>query len=131
MWDGREKTREKRRAQGFLTAKGGQDQPLKAIEFALKALESLGYVIEGGKPPFIPNTTLVIKKWGLMVDSLVGCWMCLSGAYREVLCGLEAQAEEYAKITYRVCVGEDETFEEVYGKLSERTDGLLATRRWV
>lgn len=108
----------------------GQNQPLKAIEFSWKALESLGYVIEGGKPPFISSTTLVVKQWGLMVDGLVGCWMCLSGAYREVLCDLEAKAEEYAKITYRVCVGEDETFDETYGKLSERVDGLLARKRW-
>lgn len=104
-------------------------QPQKAIEFALKALESLGYVVEGGHLPHILGTPLLVKKWGLMTDGLVGCWMSLSGAYREVAPDLVKQAEGYARITYRICVGEGETFGETYGQFSERVDGLLATAR--
>jgi hypothetical protein len=102
------------------------NQPEKAIEFALKTLESLGYVVDGGHVPHTSGTPLLVKKWGLMTDGLVGCWMSLSGAYREVAPDLVAQAEEYARITYRICVGEDETFDETYSQLSERPDGLLA-----
>lgn len=95
---------------------------LKAVEFALRALGSLGYVVEGGKLPRSSsssdtdtNKPLVIKHWGLIFDSLIDCWMLLAGAYRVVAPDLEAQAKDYAKVTYKICIGEDETFEEVYG----------------
>jgi hypothetical protein len=102
------------------------EQPQKAIEFALKTLESLGYLVEGGHPPHTSGTPLLVKKWGLMTDGLVGCWMSLSRAYRQVAPDLVLTAEGYARITYRICVGEDETFDETYTQLSGRSDGLLA-----
>lgn len=100
-----------------------QNQPQKSIGFALKALESLGYIIEGGGLPPIHETPLVVKKWGVAVDSLVPCWMTLANSYRKVAPGLEDQANKYAKITYRICVGEDETFDEVYGRDSQLRRG--------
>ncbi|KAJ5198589.1 uncharacterized protein N7498_007706 [Penicillium cinerascens] len=101
-----------------------RNQPQKAIDFALKALESLGYIIEGGRPPLIQEAPLVVKKWGLAVDSLVPCWMSLANCYRKVAPGLEDQAKKYAKITYRICVGEDETFDELYAKESGNNRAL-------
>lgn len=91
----------------------------KAVEYALRALRSLGYVVEGGNLPRSSGTDkpLVIKRWGLMFNSLIECWMLLSGAYRFVAPDLEAQAKDYAKITYRISIGEDETFEEMYGSV--------------
>lgn len=100
-----------------------QNQPQKAIDFALKALESLGYIIEGGRLPLIQETRLVVKKWGVAVDSLVSCWLNLANSYRKVAPGLEDQAKKYAKITYRICVGEDETFDEIYGRDSQLRRG--------
>jgi hypothetical protein len=88
-----------------------EHQPEKAINTALKALESLGYVIDGGTLPRELSTPLTVKKWGLMADSLVGCWMILSRMYREVAPDLAASAKGYAILTYKICVGEDETFE--------------------
>ncbi|KAJ5312810.1 hypothetical protein PENANT_c007G08348 [Penicillium antarcticum] len=102
-------------------------KPKRTVEFGLKALESLGYVIDGGKLPHAAGTPLSVKEWGLMTDGVVGCWMILSGAYETVAPGLEAQAKQYARISYRICVGEDSTFEETYGKLSQRPDGFLET----
>lgn len=64
-----------------------------------------------------------------MDDDVVGCWMLLAGAYHLMAPMLEPQAEVYAKISYRVCVGEDETFDQTYGKLSDRPDGLLSTAK--
>ncbi|KAH1539391.1 hypothetical protein KXX61_007222 [Aspergillus fumigatus] len=101
-------------------------QPQKTIEFALKTLESLGYVVEGGHLPRISGTPLRVKQWGLMTDSLVGCWMSLSHAYQQVAPDLAPQAHEYARITYRICLGEDETFDETYAQVSERSYGFLA-----
>ncbi|KAJ5610508.1 TPR domain protein [Penicillium lagena] len=101
------------------------NQPEKAIECGLKALESLGYVIDGGNFPQAPKLTLVVKRWGLMLDLLVNCWMLLALAYSQVAPELEAKAEGYAKLTYRICVGEDETFHETYGRHAGRLDGFL------
>ncbi|KAJ5611683.1 hypothetical protein N7528_008788 [Penicillium herquei] len=98
----------------------------KAIKFGLKALASLGFVIDGGE---ISDTKLEVKTWGLMTDGVVGCWMLLCRAYSQVAPLLEAQAKEYAKISYRICVGEDETFDDTYGKHSARVDGLLFIMR--
>ncbi|EAW07588.1 TPR domain protein [Aspergillus clavatus NRRL 1] len=104
----------------------GTHQPQKAVQCALKTLESLGYIVEGGALPHQTGTPLLIRKWGLMKDSLVGCWMILSTAYRDIAPELAIQAGEYARITYRICVGEDETFDQTYSPYSERVDGLLS-----
>ncbi|KAJ5710040.1 hypothetical protein N7493_009632 [Penicillium malachiteum] len=98
----------------------------KAIKFGLKALESLGFIVNGGE---ISDTKLEVKTWGLMTDGVVGCWMLLCRAYSQVAPVLEAQAKEYAKISYKICVGEDETFDDTYGKQSVRADGLLFIMR--
>ena len=97
----------------------------KTIELVLMALESLGYIIEGGSLPHVPGTPLSVTKWGLMVDSLIGCWMCLALAYQDLAPELAVQAEGYARITYKACLGEDETFDETYGRNSARRDGFL------
>ncbi|KAG0649328.1 SET and MYND domain-containing 4 [Hyphodiscus hymeniophilus] len=92
-----------------------QNHFTKVIESALGCLASLGYVIEGGKrsPP-------VIRKWGLMHDTLTECWMLTCVAYHSLhQQSSKVQAYEYAKISYRICVGEDETFEETHGKLAD------------
>lgn len=90
-----------------------QKQPTKAIEFALRCLGSLGYVIEGGN-----KAPLVIRRWGLMQDQLVECWVLICVSYRALgQPSCETQAYAYAKISYRICMGEDETFDEAFGKL--------------
>jgi hypothetical protein len=98
----------------------------KTVDFAVKTLESLGYVLEGGRQPYTPGAPLRVLKWGLMMDALVGCWMILCRAYCDVAQELASQAEDYARITYRMCVSEDETFEDTNSRFSKRTDGLLA-----
>lgn len=103
-----------------------QNRPQNTIDVSLKALKSMGYIVEGGSLPRTSGAPLVVKKWGLLTDTLVGCWMRLSRAYRKVAPDLESQAEKYARTTYRMCVGEDETFEETYSKHSDRVDGFLS-----
>lgn len=63
------------------------------------------------------------------MDGLVGCWMGLASAYHRLGLDIEAQAEKYARITYKICVGEDETFEETYSTGSKRSDGFLVTAK--
>lgn len=95
-----------------------QGQTVKAIDSALGVLTSLGYVVEGGKLPRTSSAPMVVKQWGLMLDLLAECWMLLAAAYHLLAPDLEAQAEEYARISYKICVGEDETFNETYKRLS-------------
>ncbi|KAK2790237.1 hypothetical protein FQN52_005734 [Onygenales sp. PD_12] len=90
--------------------------PQKAAEWAVKTLESLGYVIEGAHLPHVPGTSLLVKQWGLMLNTHMEYWMTLAAAYRLAAPDIVAQAEEYARITYRICIGEDETFDEAYLK---------------
>ncbi|KAJ6019702.1 hypothetical protein N7522_001769 [Penicillium canescens] len=101
----------------------------KAVESGLMSLESLGFIIKGGNIPHGSDTPLVVQKWGLMTDGVVGCWMILSCAYRELAPTLASQAEEYARVSYRICVGEDETFDETYNRLSNRVDGFLTNAK--
>lgn len=102
-------------------------RPGKAVQFGLMSLDSLGFVIKGGNIPHVSNLPLVVQKWGLMTDQVVGCWMILCRAYQELAPNLVSQAEEYARVSYRICVGEDETFDQTYSRLSNRVDGFLMT----
>ena len=101
----------------------------KAVRFGLMSLESLGFDIEGGKIPHVSDAPLVVQKWGLMTDGVVGCWMILCCAYRELAPPLASHAEGYARVSYRICIGEDETFDQTYSRLSNRVDGFLTTAK--
>jgi hypothetical protein len=89
-----------------------QRQPVEAVQQLLKALVSLGYEIEGGNLPRVASEALVVRRWGLMSDNVADCWLCLRDAYRTVAPDLAERAEGYARISYRIVYGEDETLEE-------------------
>ena len=58
-----------------------------------------------------------IRKWGLLQDKVIECWLIISMAYRVLAKPeFEVRAKDYARTAYRACVGEDETFKETYGK---------------
>ncbi|PLN80224.1 hypothetical protein BDW42DRAFT_116132 [Aspergillus taichungensis] len=101
----------------------------KAVEFGLMCLESLGFVIKGGNVPHVSDLPLVVQKWGLVTDTVVGCWMMLCVAYQALAPTLASQAEGYARVSYRICVGEDDTFDQTYSRLSDRVDGFLTTAK--
>lgn len=101
----------------------------KAVKFGSKSLESLGFVIKGGDIPHISDAPLVVQKWGLMTDAVVGCWMILCYAFQKLAPTLASQAAGYARISYKICVGEDETFDQTYSRLSNRVDGFLTTAK--
>ncbi|KAK0732248.1 hypothetical protein B0H67DRAFT_597857 [Lasiosphaeris hirsuta] len=101
-------------------------RPVESARQALASLESVGFVIAGGDLTSQPAGAAVgggagavvkVREWGLMVDHVIDCWMFLRNAYRRAGAApeLAAAAEGYAKTSYRVCFGEDETFEETYG----------------
>ncbi|RAL16978.1 TPR domain protein [Aspergillus homomorphus CBS 101889] len=73
--------------------------------------------------------SLSVKQWGLLQGGLVGYWMVLAKAYRVVAPELVRLAVEYARITYRMLFGEDETFGDTYSLRSSRVDGFLVGAR--
>ncbi|VUC29601.1 unnamed protein product [Clonostachys rosea] len=89
------------------------NQPAKAVERGLEALGSLGFVMEGGAMPEsgIPSGTILVKQWGQDCESYK-YWRVLSNAYgMPGAFGLSSQAENFAKISYKVCIGEDVSFD--------------------
>jgi hypothetical protein len=92
--------------------------PQKVVPLALKVLDSLGFIINGGHTPAQPNSPFEVTQWGLMVDSVIETWVHLWTAYAIVAPELCEKAEGYAKMAYRMCIGEDVTFDESYGKMA-------------
>lgn len=97
-------------------AHAAQNRPAKVVSLALKVLESLGFIVKGAHVPVSSGTPFEVVQWGLMVDSVVETWVHLWTAYAMVAPHLCQGAEECARISYRICVGEDVTFEESCGK---------------
>ncbi|CAI6021747.1 unnamed protein product [Clonostachys chloroleuca] len=88
------------------------NQPTKAVERGLEALGSLGFIIEGATMSKCgtSNGTILIKQWGVDCD-IFKCWRVLSNAYSMLgAFGLASQAENFGKISYKACIGEDASF---------------------
>lgn len=95
------------------------NQQEKVIETAWKVLMSLGFTIKRQNPLSLMSP-FVVEQWGLMEDYLIHVWLHLWTAYAQVAPELCMKAEEYAKLTYKICIGEDDTFDESYGKLAHQ-----------
>jgi len=96
-----------------------KNQQEKVIETAWKVLTSLGFTIKRQNPLSL-KSPFEVKQWGLMEDCLIQIWVHLWTAYTQVAPDLCEKAEEYAKITYKICIAEDDTFDEKYGKLAHQ-----------
>ncbi|KAL4965470.1 uncharacterized protein BDV14DRAFT_199874 [Aspergillus stella-maris] len=96
-------------------------QSSKALQAGLNIFKSLGYTIS------VSNTELKVNQWGIVHGFLIGCWISLARNYMRVWrnrpYGLQALG--YAKITYKICFGEDETFEDTYDVLAEHLHGFV------
>lgn len=91
------------------------EQPDKIIEFSLEALTDLGFIIEGAVKTRARTADgpIVVQRWGLMLDNVISYWGALASTYASVGAPARAaQAREFAKISYRICVGEDDTFDD-------------------
>ncbi len=80
------------------------------IKRILATFESSGFVIQGAEAS-VKGTRIVVKKWGFPNPDAVALWLTLRNVYnalgRQVLA---EQAKAYAKITWALVMGEDETF---------------------
>ena len=97
-------------------AYAARQEAIKVVSMALKALECLGFVIEGADILDSSGRPLRVLKWGIMMDGVIQAWIHLGNVYAAFKPQLEDKAKEYAKISYRICVGEDVTFEESHGE---------------
>jgi hypothetical protein len=81
-----------------------------SVSMALKALGCLGFVIKGAHLPALSGKPFEVEKWGIMMDGVVDAWIHLCNAYTALAPHLFPQAEDCAKLAYKICIGEDETF---------------------
>jgi hypothetical protein len=84
----------------------------KALQYAGKVLTALGFVVVGADTS---ATSFKVKKWGLTMDHLVEAFLHARTAFK-ALGALEKskQAEDYARVAYKIVVGEDASFDSTY-----------------
>lgn len=98
-----------------------QNKVGKSIEFVRKVLTSLGFVLVGADSS---HTRIVTVKWGLLVDHLVETFLIARNDFAAIGATEDSRrAEEYARTTYKIIVGEDLSFNATYGK---RVRGLFS-----
>ncbi|TGO27412.1 hypothetical protein BPAE_0042g00250 [Botrytis paeoniae] len=86
----------------------------KAVSTMLRALESIGFVIKNASLPAISGKTLEVAKWGLMLPGVIEAWVYLCSVYSVLAPQHLQQAKDYAKLAYKICIGEDHTFEKTH-----------------
>ncbi|KAK4694738.1 hypothetical protein P7C71_g2891, partial [Lecanoromycetidae sp. Uapishka_2] len=105
-----------------------KNKPDKVVQTAWKVLESLGFVLNRNAAD--PKSPFEVVQWGLMQDYVVEAWVFLWAAFATIAPELCGKAEECAKTAYRICIGEDVTFDERYGKMAHQAifEGLDLTQ---
>ena len=97
--------------QGLLYLSRDQSRPADTISSAVQILTALGFKYD--------TTKARIESWGLMssyvVEALAFLWEAY-GESEEVESELCGRAEENAKLAYEICIGEQESFEEILGE---------------
>jgi SET domain-containing protein len=103
-----------------------ENQPVKLLASALKGLECLGFVIKGANPFQSPGTPFGVVQWGVMIDTVLEVWMHLWTTYSILAPQLCQKAEECMRVAYKICLGEDVTFEEFFAsKVRQVVNTLL------
>jgi hypothetical protein len=88
----------------------------KGLESVGKVLRSLGFAVTGlDRTP----AALLVTRWGHIVDHLVEVFLHARSAFEQLrLFEKSRQADEYARVIYRVVVGEDASFDRTYPRSS-------------
>lgn len=97
-----------------------QSQPQNVVRTAFKVLTSLGFVITHQSSDS-PNIFLEVLHWGLTQDKVIETWTHVWTAYAHIAPHLCKRAEEYARVAYKICIGEDETFDKKVGRMARET----------
>jgi len=102
-----------------------RNQAAEVISSARKFFISLGFLLTDIPVSGAPTTTCLpfhVQRWGLMVDSVLEVWLILWTAYAIVAPELVGMAEACAKTAYKICIGEDSTFDQEVG---------VVAREWI
>lgn len=91
-----------------------QNKAGKSMEAAVKVLTSLGFVLVGADSS---HTRFAVVRWGLLMDYLlVETFLHIRTAFAAIGAKEDSErAEEYARTTYKIKVGEDASFDATYG----------------
>ncbi len=89
------------------------------ITYAWKMLTSLGFVIKREVPASL-TAIFEVAQWGLVLGPVVETWVHLWVAYATLAPNLCSKCEGYARLTYKICIGEDETFDEHYARAARK-----------
>jgi hypothetical protein len=75
-------------------------------------LRSLGFVVSGiDSSP----TSIAIIRWGLVVDMLVSVLLQAKSIFEAIgILEKSKQTEDYARLVYKIIVGEDSSFDATY-----------------
>lgn len=102
--------------------------PVEGVTYALKALEALGFVLEGTR--LTAKTGLRVKQWGYAAEPLADLWEMLWTVWSVTDPKLAKGAKKYWKLAYAmVKAGESETFEETYALRNGVNESLLKDLR--
>ncbi|KAF1959181.1 hypothetical protein CC80DRAFT_467564 [Byssothecium circinans] len=90
-----------------------QNNMVSALKSVGKVLTALGFVVVGTDSS---STRFRVVKWGLVVDHLVEAFLHAQAAFMALGAWDDMKsAGEYAKVVYRIVVGEDTSFGSTYG----------------
>lgn len=97
------------------------DRPSEAVEFTVRGLEALGFVIFANPPRKGPagaqGPELRVLQWGLANKFCIDAFLTLFRAYKIVAPQLVATAKEFVGVAYSVVVGERDTLLDTYPEL--------------
>jgi hypothetical protein len=75
-------------------------------------LSTLGFAAVGVDPS---STSFEIIRWGLVIDHLVEIFLHARTAFHAAGFPVDSiRAEEYARVAYKIAVGEDASFESIH-----------------
>jgi len=90
-----------------------QKDMAKCLALAGKVLTSLGFIIVGADSS---AASFAVVQWGLIVHHLVETFLHLKAAFSAVGADKDSKhADECARLAYKIVVGEDVSFDTLYG----------------
>jgi hypothetical protein len=94
-------------------AYAAQKNMIKTLDSSKKVLASLGFIVVGADSS---PTSFAVIKWGLIIDHLVETFLSVRTAFAAMGVREDSRhAEQYARTTYNILVGEEASFDAMYG----------------
>jgi SET domain len=89
-----------------------QKSAIKTLDSARRALASLGFIVMGADSS---PTGFAVVKWGLVHDYLIETFLLVRTAFASLGADEDSMsAEKYARMVYKIVVGEESSFDKTY-----------------